>query len=247
MTIQVHGDVAVITLNNPPVNGLGYATRRASPTAWPKPTPMPRQGHRHHRRRQGLFGRRRHQGVRHPKAIQEPNLLSRDPRGENPPSPWWPPCTRVCMGGGLELALGCHYRMAAPGAKHGAARSQARPDPRRRRHAAPAARAGRGNRAEHDRQRRARSRAKCWPCCRARSCSTRWPRRLTCWPEKPGLGPRGGRHARPLPLVRNLPCKHPQRRRLLPVRAQHGQGHGQELPGAGQVRGCGGGRHQEEV
>ncbi|HNK52619.1 MAG TPA: enoyl-CoA hydratase-related protein, partial [Ottowia sp.] len=24
---QLHGDVAVITLNNPPVNGLGYATR----------------------------------------------------------------------------------------------------------------------------------------------------------------------------------------------------------------------------
>lgn len=24
---QVHGDVAVITLNNPPVNGLGFATR----------------------------------------------------------------------------------------------------------------------------------------------------------------------------------------------------------------------------
>ena len=24
---QVHGEIAVITLNNPPVNGLGYATR----------------------------------------------------------------------------------------------------------------------------------------------------------------------------------------------------------------------------
>lgn len=26
---KVHGDVAVITLNNPPVNGLGYSTRLA--------------------------------------------------------------------------------------------------------------------------------------------------------------------------------------------------------------------------
>src|SRR5215217_6003029 len=26
---KVHGDVAVITMNNPPVNGLGYATRTA--------------------------------------------------------------------------------------------------------------------------------------------------------------------------------------------------------------------------
>jgi 3-hydroxyacyl-CoA dehydrogenase len=25
---QVHGDVAVITMNNPPVNGLGLATRQ---------------------------------------------------------------------------------------------------------------------------------------------------------------------------------------------------------------------------
>jgi len=27
---QVHGSVAVITLNNPPVNGLGLATRTAA-------------------------------------------------------------------------------------------------------------------------------------------------------------------------------------------------------------------------
>ena len=26
---KVHGDVAVVTMNNPPVNGLGYATRTA--------------------------------------------------------------------------------------------------------------------------------------------------------------------------------------------------------------------------
>ena len=39
---KVHGDVAVITMNNPPVNGLGYATRVGyRPTAWRRPTRMP--------------------------------------------------------------------------------------------------------------------------------------------------------------------------------------------------------------
>jgi 3-hydroxyacyl-CoA dehydrogenase len=32
---KVHGDVAVITMNNPPVNGLGLPPAWASWTAWP--------------------------------------------------------------------------------------------------------------------------------------------------------------------------------------------------------------------
>jgi 3-hydroxyacyl-CoA dehydrogenase len=32
-SLQVHGDIAVITLNNPPVNGLGHATRVGITTA----------------------------------------------------------------------------------------------------------------------------------------------------------------------------------------------------------------------
>ena len=38
---KVHGDVAVITLNNPPVNGLGYDTRLASSDGLEWPMPMP--------------------------------------------------------------------------------------------------------------------------------------------------------------------------------------------------------------
>ncbi len=41
---------------------------------------------------------------------------------------------------------------------------------------------------------------------------------------------------RPLPLVRNLKVAHPNAGRVLPVRAQHRQGDGEELPGAAQVR-----------
>ena len=39
---QVHGDVAVITLNNPPVNGLGLATRSAAADSRPKACAAPR-------------------------------------------------------------------------------------------------------------------------------------------------------------------------------------------------------------
>jgi len=66
--------------------------------------------------------------------------------------------------------------------------------------------------------------------CRGKNCSTRWPAAADTLAEEalalarkvPWLMPR------PLPLVRNLPCQHPQGDGLLPVCAQHGQGHGQD-------------------
>ena len=62
---KVHGDVAVITMNNPPVNGLGLATRLGITSGLEHgQCGSRRQGHRHHRRRQGLLRRRGHQGVR---------------------------------------------------------------------------------------------------------------------------------------------------------------------------------------
>ena len=64
-TYEVRGDVAVITLNNPPVNGLGYDTRarhRRRPRA--RERRRRRQGDRHHRRRARVLGRRRHPRVR---------------------------------------------------------------------------------------------------------------------------------------------------------------------------------------
>ena len=59
---ELRGDVAVITLNNPPVNGLGHATRRGIIDGLDKAlADAGRQGDRRHRRRQGVLGRRRHQ------------------------------------------------------------------------------------------------------------------------------------------------------------------------------------------
>jgi 3-hydroxyacyl-CoA dehydrogenase len=51
-----------------------------------------------------------------PKAGAEPNLLSLIKQLENSPKPVVAALHSVVMGGGLELALGCHYRVAAPGA-----------------------------------------------------------------------------------------------------------------------------------
>lgn len=49
------------------------------------------------------------------KSLQEPNLLSVIAAIENSSKPVVAAVHTVAMGGGLELALGCHYRIAAPG------------------------------------------------------------------------------------------------------------------------------------
>ena len=113
---EVHGDIAVITLNNPPVNGLGHATRkgitdgleRANADAAVKAIVITGAG--------GAFsGGADIKEFGTDKALQEPNLLSVISTVENSAKPVVAAIHTVCMGGGLELALGCHYRIAAPG------------------------------------------------------------------------------------------------------------------------------------
>ena len=113
---QVHGDVAVITLANPPVNGLGLSTRqgivqgldRAAADASVKAIVITGAG--------GAFsGGADIKEFGTDRATQEPNLHSVISAVENSPKPVVAAIHSVCMGGGLELALGCHYRVAAPG------------------------------------------------------------------------------------------------------------------------------------
>ena len=113
---EVHGTVAVITLNNPPVNGLGYSTRlsitdhlqKANADAAVKSVVITGAG--------GAFsGGADIKEFGSPKALAEPNLLSVILAIENSAKPVVAAIHTVCMGGGLELALGCHYRVAAPG------------------------------------------------------------------------------------------------------------------------------------
>ena len=114
---KVHGDVAVISLNNPPVNGLGLATRQAIADGVEKAVAdkavkaivLTGQG-------KAFSGGADIREFGSPKAIQEPNLLSVIALIENCSKPVVAAVHTVAMGGGLELALGCHYRMAAPGA-----------------------------------------------------------------------------------------------------------------------------------
>src|SRR3954468_7665097 len=113
---KVHGDVAVITMNNPPVNGLGYATRagitdglsKALDDASVKAIVITGAG-------KAFSGGADIKEFGTPKALQEPNLLSVILALEASTKPIVAAMHSVAMGGGLELALGCHYRIAAPG------------------------------------------------------------------------------------------------------------------------------------
>ncbi len=112
----LQGDVAVITLDNPPVNGLGYDTRvalaqgveRAVADTSVKGLVVTGAG-------KAFSGGADIREFGSPKAVAEPNLLSLIKLLEDCPKPVVAAIHSVCMGGGLELALGCHYRIAAPG------------------------------------------------------------------------------------------------------------------------------------
>ena len=113
---EVHGQVAVITLDNPPVNGLGYDTRvqvaqgvdRALADAAVVGIVLTGAG-------RAFSGGADIREFGSPKAVAEPNLLSLIRLLEDATKPVVAAIHSVCMGGGLELALGAHYRVAAPG------------------------------------------------------------------------------------------------------------------------------------
>ena len=113
---EVRGPVALITLSNPPVNGLGYATRlsltdnlhKANADGAIKSIIISGAG-------RAFSGGADIKEFGTAKAMSEPNLLSVILAIENSAKPVVAAIHSVCMGGGLELALGCHYRIAAPG------------------------------------------------------------------------------------------------------------------------------------
>ena len=109
--------VAVITLNNPPVNGLGYESRRAiaeglsraQADAAVKAIVLTGAG-------RAFSGGADIREFDSPKSLAEPNLLTLIKLAEASSKPIVAAIHSVCMGGGLELALGCQYRVASAGA-----------------------------------------------------------------------------------------------------------------------------------
>jgi 3-hydroxyacyl-CoA dehydrogenase len=115
---STHDDIAVITMNNPPVNGLGYALRRgicegiarAVGDAKVKAIVITGSG-------KAFSGGADIREFNTPAATAEPNLSSVIRMIESAGKPVIAAIHSVAMGGGLELALGCHYRVAVAGAQ----------------------------------------------------------------------------------------------------------------------------------
>ena len=113
---ELRGDVAVITMDNPPVNGLGYDTRRGILEGLdkahfdPKVKAIVLTG-----AGKAFSGGADIREFGSPKATAEPNLLSVIAAIEASPKATVAAVHSVAMGGGLELALGCNYRVAAKG------------------------------------------------------------------------------------------------------------------------------------
>ncbi|THU05497.1 3-hydroxyacyl-CoA dehydrogenase [Lampropedia puyangensis] len=115
---KVHDDVAIITLNNPPVNGLGFATRKgivdgveqALADSKVKAIVITGAG-------KAFSGGADITEFGKDAAFREPNLHGVITVVENADKPVVAAIHSVVMGGGLELALGCHYRVVAAGTK----------------------------------------------------------------------------------------------------------------------------------
>jgi len=115
---QLRNRVAVITLNNPPVNGLGLETRTAAVAALQRAQAddavqaivITGAG-------TAFSGGADIREFNSPKALTEPTLHTLIRVVEESSKPVVAAIHSVCMGGGLELALGANYRVALPGAQ----------------------------------------------------------------------------------------------------------------------------------
>ena len=115
-----HGPVAVLTLDNPPVNGLGHEVRqgivdgldRAEADGEIRALVLIGAG-------RGFSGGADIREFTSAKALAEPTLRTVIRAIEGAKKPVIAAIHGMAIGGGIELALGCHYRLAAPSAQIG--------------------------------------------------------------------------------------------------------------------------------
>ena len=115
---ELHGVVAVIAMNNPPVNGLGFDLRcdivegltRAEADANMKAVVLIGTA-------RAFSGGADIREFGSPRASAEPTLNTVIRMLESAKKPVVAAIGGACMGGGLELAMGCHYRVAVKGAQ----------------------------------------------------------------------------------------------------------------------------------
>jgi len=111
--IELSNRVALITMNHPPVNGLGYALRVSIIERIQEALQNDSVGAIIITGSEKAFsGGADIKEFGTVKAITEPHLQSVIRVIENSPKPIIAAIQGVCMGGGFELALGCHYRVA---------------------------------------------------------------------------------------------------------------------------------------
>ena len=115
---EIRDGIAVITLENPPVNGLGHATRAgiaqglasAQADAQVRAIVLIGAG-------KAFSGGADIREFNTPKATQSPLLVDAIAALDACTKPVVAAVHAVATGGGLELALACHYRVALPGAQ----------------------------------------------------------------------------------------------------------------------------------
>jgi 3-hydroxyacyl-CoA dehydrogenase len=114
------GDIAIVTMDNPPVNGLGYDLRVGidagvrKALADPSVTAIVLTG-----TARAFSGGADIREFNSPKSTAKPNLQDLILMIEAAAKPVVAAVAGLALGGGNELALGCHYRVGAPGTQIG--------------------------------------------------------------------------------------------------------------------------------
>src|SRR6202051_2052060 len=118
LSFEARDGIAVLKLDNPPVNSLGHELREALVAGLERANSDPAiaaivligSG-------AGFSGGADIREFGTPKAVAYPNLRTVITEIEGSIKPVIAAIGGGCMGGGLELALACHYRVGAPGAR----------------------------------------------------------------------------------------------------------------------------------